>query len=92
MFKFLQRGIPIIYQGEEIGIDENPMDDNPKLMLKKDEPRDKSVYLDPNFLSSIDLQSRFATVWYRSEDPNMDHLKFWSTGVIGRDNTPSPIN
>jgi glycosidase len=70
----LQTGIPIIYNGEEIG-----MDNNQELILKGNESRDKSVYLDPSFLSSIDLQSRYSTVWHRSEDPTMDNLPFWST-------------
>lgn len=57
IFKLLQTGIPIIYNGEEIG-----MDNNQELILKGNESRDKSVYLDPSFLSSIDLQSRYSTV------------------------------
>lgn len=86
LFQFFQTGIPIIYNGEEIG-----MDNNQELILKANEPRDKSVYLDPSFLSSIDLQSRYSTVWHRSEDPTMDNLPFWSTAVVGRDNVRTPM-
>jgi len=52
------------------------MDNNQELILKENESRDKSHYWNPNFLSSIDLQSRYSTVWHRSEDPSMDNLPF----------------
>jgi glycosidase len=78
LFKFLQSGIPIIFNGEEIGMDNNPN-------------YTAQTYEDPKRLASIDLQSNWAMTSLPDVTDRKRGLAYQSTSGVGRDNVRTPM-